>query len=77
MSGVGLIPSRTVAPRTLKCSPSKSYGASDQAPRTTDRNSSVRAYRTSFGAVSPNRACSVGSPPVTTLSMSRPPDSRW
>ena len=30
-----------------------------------------------LGAVSPNRACSRGSPPVTMLSISRPPEIRW
>ena len=46
-------------------------------PRSTLRNSSVFAYRSSFGAVSPNRACSRGSPPVTMLSISRPSEIRW
>ena len=35
------------------------------------------AYRSAFGAVSPNLACSRGSPPVTMLIINRPLEIRW
>jgi hypothetical protein len=66
-----------MAPSTVKCFPLKSKGAASQVPRTTSRNSSVRAYRSALPAVSPKRCCSTGSPPVTTFSISRPPEIRW
>ena len=64
-------------PRPRSARPWKSNGAWCQVPRSTARNSSVRAYRIVLRAVSPKRACSLGSPPVTMLSISRPPEIRW
>ena len=60
MSGRGSIPPLTSAPSTSKNLPLKSNGGCSQVPRSTERNSSVRAYRVALGSVSPNRACSSG-----------------
>ena len=37
----------------------------------------MRAYRSAWLRWSPNRRCSLGSPPVTTFSSRRPPEMRW
>ena len=49
MSGWGLIPPLTSAPSTSKNFPLKSNGGCSHVPRSTDRNSSVLAYRVGLG----------------------------
>ena len=77
MGGTGSGTSRVVASVTLKKSPENENGSPLQAPRMIFTNSAVRAYLVALSSVTPNRASSACSAPVTMFTNRRPFETRW